>query len=96
VVGTEVEPERAERATKNLRAYPNVAVHAKDGAMFDPGECDAMLMNAGVPHALPLWLDRLSDGGRLVVPLTMTATPTVGVGLMTKIVRQATVIHSKG
>jgi protein-L-isoaspartate(D-aspartate) O-methyltransferase len=88
VVGTEVEPELVERAAKNLRAYPNVAVHAKDGAAFDPGECDAMLINAGVTHPLPLWLDRLRDGGRLVVPLTMAATPTVGVGLMTKIVRQ--------
>jgi len=53
----------------------------------NPGACDAMLINAGVTHPNPLWLDRLRDGGRLVVPLTMAMTPTLGVGFMTKIVR---------
>ena len=46
-----------------------------------------MLINAGVTHPSPLWLDRLRNGGRLVVPLTMAMTPTLGVGFMTKIVR---------
>ena len=86
VVGSELDAKLAERATINLRPYPNVAIHATDGAQFDPGECDAMLINAGVTHPSALWLDRLSDGGRLVVPITMAVTPTLGVGMMTKIV----------
>jgi protein-L-isoaspartate(D-aspartate) O-methyltransferase len=86
VVGSEVHPELAARAKENLSCYPNVTVHV--GAQFDPGVCDAMLINAGVTHPHPLWLERLREGGRLVLPLTMTATPTVGVGIMAKITRQ--------
>jgi protein-L-isoaspartate(D-aspartate) O-methyltransferase len=88
VVGIELHPDLATRAKENLSYYPNVTVHAGDGAEFDPGACDAMLINAGVTHPSPLWLDRLREGGRLVVPLTMGATPTVGVGVMTKIIRE--------
>lgn len=87
VVGSEVQPTLAARAQQNLRAYPNVAVHAADGATFDPADCDAMLVNAGVTHPAPLWLDHLRDGGRLVVPLTLATTPNLGVGMMVKIVR---------
>jgi protein-L-isoaspartate(D-aspartate) O-methyltransferase len=87
VLASEVRADLAGRAQENLRAYQNVAVHAADGAAFDPGACDAMLINAGVTHPNPLWLDRLCDGGRLVMPLTMAMTPTLGVGFMTKIVR---------
>ncbi|HEY6250592.1 MAG TPA: rRNA adenine N-6-methyltransferase family protein [Candidatus Angelobacter sp.] len=87
VVASEVDPGLAERAQNNLAEYKNVTVHAGDGATFDPGECDAMLINAGVtlPHAL--WLDRLGDGGRLVVPITMATSKTLGTGSMAKIVR---------
>lgn len=88
VVGVEVHPELAARAQQNLASYPNVTVHAADGATFDPGECDAMLINAGVTHPHPLWLNRLCEpGGRLVVPITLAATPTLGQGIMTKIIR---------
>jgi protein-L-isoaspartate(D-aspartate) O-methyltransferase len=85
VVGSEVNPELAERAKKNLSGYPNVTVHAGDGASFDPGECDGIFVNAGVTHPLPLWLDRLREGGRLVFPLTMTVVPARGVGMMVQI-----------
>ena len=88
VTGCDVQPELAARAKQNLSSYPNVTVAEGDGATFDPGECDAMLINAGATHPLPLWLDRLPEGGRLVVPLTMAMAPTRGVGVMAKIVRQ--------
>jgi protein-L-isoaspartate(D-aspartate) O-methyltransferase len=88
VVGIEVHPDLATCAKENLSCYPNVTVHAGDGAVFDPGACDAMLINAGVTHPSPLWLDRLREGGRLIVPLTMGATPTLGVGVMTRINRE--------
>jgi protein-L-isoaspartate(D-aspartate) O-methyltransferase len=88
VTGSEVQLGLAARAKENLSSYRNVTVFAGDGATFDPGECDAMLINAGATHPLALWLDRLSDGGRLIVPLTMARTPSMGVGIMAKIVRR--------
>jgi protein-L-isoaspartate(D-aspartate) O-methyltransferase len=88
VVGVELQPELAERAKENLAGYSNVRVEAGDGATFDPSDCDAILVNAGVTHPLPLWLDRLREGGRLVVPFTMAMNPTIGQGIMSKIVRQ--------
>ncbi len=88
VTGSEVHEELAGRARANLAAYPNVKVHAGDGAAFDPGECDAMLINAGVTHPHRPWLERLREGGRMVVPITMSAGGALGQGLMIKIVRE--------
>ena len=88
VVGCEVNPDLAGRAKENLSGYSNVTIVAGDGATFDAGECDAMLINAGVTHASPLWLDRLREAGRLVLPLTMATTPTLGIGVMVKMVRR--------
>jgi protein-L-isoaspartate(D-aspartate) O-methyltransferase len=88
VTAIEALPHLAARAKKNLSRYPNVMVHAGDGAKFDPGPCDAMLINAGVIHPEALWLDRLSEHhshpGRLVAPLTMAT----GQGIMAKITRE--------
>jgi protein-L-isoaspartate(D-aspartate) O-methyltransferase len=88
VVGLELQPKLAERAKKNMAGYSNVKVEAGDGATFDPGECDAILVNAGVTHPRPLWLDRLREGGRLVVPFTLAMNARLGQGVMTKIVRE--------
>jgi len=65
-----------------------VALHAGDGVKFDPGPCDAIFINAGVIHPHVLGLDRLTEQGRLVVPLTMAATPILGQGIMAKIMRE--------
>lgn len=88
VVGVEVNAPLAERARRNFDDRRNVEVHAADGARFDPGDCDAILVNAGATHPLPLWLDRLVDGGRLVVPLTMATSASIGAGVMTRVRRQ--------
>lgn len=88
VVATEVEPELAARAKENLSGYANVTLHAGDGAAFDPGQCDAMLINAGVTHPAALWLDRLKEGGRLLMPVTMPIGKTLGAGAMIKVVRE--------
>lgn len=87
VVGLELQPELAERAKQNLADYAQVTVEAGDGATFDPGDCDAMLINCGVTHPQVIWLDRLREDGRLVVPFTMAMNATIGQGMMTKIVR---------
>ena len=96
VVATEIDPELAVRARENLSSYANVEVHSVDGGEFDPGECDAMLINAGVTHPHPLWLDRLPEGGRLVLPITLATSETLGAGLMTKIVRHANWLSARG
>ena len=90
VVGSEVHSGLAARAKENLSGYPYVSVHAGDGAQFDPGVCDAMLINAGVTHPHPLWLERLREGGRLVLPITMTLAPmpSVGAGIVVRITRR--------
>ena len=82
VTACEVDPELAAGAAKNLAGYSNVTVHSGDGAAFDPGECDAILVNAGVTHVSALWLDRLHEGGRLVVPITFAIGPELGTGAM--------------
>lgn len=87
VVGLELQPDLAARAKTNLASYANVTVEAGDGAEFDPGECDALFVNCGVTHPQTKWLERLREGGRLVVPLTMAVNATIGQGLMIKIMR---------
>lgn len=88
VVASEVNPDLAARAKANLTSYSNVTVNATDGGTFDPGACDAIFVNAGMTHPLPLWLDRLNEDGRLVVPLTMAISPHVGMGVFTKVSRR--------
>lgn len=90
VLASEVDAGLAARARENLAAYPNVSVHAGDGAAFDPGECDAIFINAGVTHPHPLWLRRLSPRGRLVLPLTTVMDPAGvgGTGVVAKITRR--------
>jgi len=88
VLANEVDPELAERAQCNLASYKNVEVHGGDGAVLDPGTCDAMLINAGVTHPHSLWLDRLHEnGGRMVLPLTIAMAPNLGKGVMLRITR---------
>jgi protein-L-isoaspartate(D-aspartate) O-methyltransferase len=67
IVGSEVHAELGARASENLAEYANVRVEISEGnhEPFDPGDCDAMLINAGMTHPLPLWLDRMREGGRL-------------------------------
>jgi protein-L-isoaspartate(D-aspartate) O-methyltransferase len=88
VVAIDLDPDLAERARRNLSAYSQVSVHAGDGADFDPGPCDAMLINAGATHPCPLWLDRLTERGRMVIPLTAKGGENFGTGIMAKVSRE--------
>ncbi|MGH9440140.1 MAG: protein-L-isoaspartate O-methyltransferase family protein, partial [Terriglobia bacterium] len=90
VIASEVDAGLAARAQENLSAYPNASVHVGDGAAFDPRECDAIFINAGVTHPHPLWLERLSQQGRLVLPLTFTVDSDNigGSGIVAKITRE--------
>jgi protein-L-isoaspartate(D-aspartate) O-methyltransferase len=70
VLGIEFEADLAARGRENLRDLPWVRVVHGDGCRVDPGEVDAILVNAGATHPIPLWLDRLAPGGRLLLPIT--------------------------
>jgi protein-L-isoaspartate(D-aspartate) O-methyltransferase len=70
VVAIEHDAELAARARANLEPWQQVEVAAGDGRTYDAGEVDAIVVFAGSTHPAPLWLDRLADGGRLIMPLT--------------------------
>ncbi|MGA9867580.1 MAG: methyltransferase domain-containing protein [Acetobacteraceae bacterium] len=71
VTAIEFEPDLAARATVNLARYRNVTVVEADGTAvaFDPA--DVVYVNAGATRPVDAWLDRLTEGGRLVLPLTV-------------------------
>jgi len=47
-----------------------VRVVQGDGSRVDFAEADVIFVNAGATRPADLWLDRLRDGGRLILPLT--------------------------
>jgi protein-L-isoaspartate(D-aspartate) O-methyltransferase len=70
VVAAEIDSTLAERARVNLASLANVAVVAADGASYDPGPVDVIVVNAGATRPLPAWLAALKPGGRMLLPLT--------------------------
>ena len=89
VLMVEIDKELGCFAQQALQDWPNVEVVVADGTTFDPGFCEAMLVNAGVTHPHPPWLDRLNEGGRLLVPLTVEfPNSNVGKGALLKITRR--------
>ena len=53
-----------------LRCTPKVEVIAGDARSCEVGEVDLVIASADMTHPAPLWLDRLADRGRLLIPLT--------------------------
>jgi protein-L-isoaspartate(D-aspartate) O-methyltransferase len=70
VTGIEFEPDLAARATANLAGRTNTAILQGDGATLSFASADVIYVNAGATGPADIWLDRLKDGGRLVLPLT--------------------------
>jgi len=70
VTGIEYDSELAVRAKANLAPYPNVEIVKGDGALVSFGEADVIYVNAGCTRPAESWLDRLADGGRLILPMT--------------------------
>jgi protein-L-isoaspartate(D-aspartate) O-methyltransferase len=70
VTGIEYDPELAGKARTCLAPYPNVTIVEGDGAqaLFDPA--DIIYVNAGCTRPVARWLDGLTDGGRLILPMT--------------------------
>lgn len=88
ILAAEVEAGLASQARASLSRYPNVEVVEGDGGALDIGVRDAILVNAGVTHPTRLWLDSLTVGGTLVLPMTVEfGMPNVGKGLALRILR---------
>jgi protein-L-isoaspartate(D-aspartate) O-methyltransferase len=90
VVAVEIDKQLGARAESNLRPYGNIKVVVGDGSGSVPGPFDAIFVNAGCTGPLPIWLDQLAVGGRLLVPLTvgLPAYPGVGAGHMLLVTRR--------
>jgi|HubBroStandDraft_6_1064221.scaffolds.fasta_scaffold99371_2 protein-L-isoaspartate(D-aspartate) O-methyltransferase len=60
----------AARLAANFAGQPNVRALQGDGAQiaFDPA--DVIYVNAGATRPADIWIERLNDGGRLILPLT--------------------------
>jgi protein-L-isoaspartate(D-aspartate) O-methyltransferase len=70
VTGIEYDPELAARAKANLARQPNVEIVEGDGASVAFARAHVIYVNAGCTRPAEIWLDRLADGGRLIMPLT--------------------------
>ena len=70
VTGIEFDVDLAARAKANLAASGNVDVLEGDGARIGFAAADVIYVNAGCTRPAEHWLDRLKDGGRLILPLT--------------------------
>jgi protein-L-isoaspartate(D-aspartate) O-methyltransferase len=88
VVAAEIDSTLAEIAATNLTKYDHVKVLNRDGADVDPVPCDAILINAGVTHPHAAWLDGLSEGGVLVLPLSVGRNLGVNDAMVVEITRR--------
>ena len=91
VTGLEVDADLAARAQRNLADLPWATVEEGDGRGPFRDSFDAILVNAGVTHPEPAWLDAAAPGGRIVVPVTaaMAAMGTIGKGVLILLEKQA-------
>ena len=70
VTAVEFDSGLAARARGNLASRSNVSVYEANGAAMSFDTADVIYVNAGVTHPAETWLDALSPGGRLIIPLT--------------------------
>jgi protein-L-isoaspartate(D-aspartate) O-methyltransferase len=78
VVSVDIDSEVAAQAREHLASagYQDVTVVAADGAAGYPPSApyDRVIATVGVSDLAPPWLDQLSPGGRIVVPLDVRGT----------------------
>jgi protein-L-isoaspartate(D-aspartate) O-methyltransferase len=70
VTAIEFDSGLAERLAANFAEQPNVRALPGDGAQIEFDAADVIYVNAGATRPAGIWLDRLNDGGRLILPLT--------------------------
>jgi protein-L-isoaspartate(D-aspartate) O-methyltransferase len=90
VLGLEVDADLAARARGLVEPHLPIELRHGDGLAPPDERFDAILVNAGVTHPLPTWLDALEPGGHLVLPLTVSIPAmgtTLGKGILVRISR---------
>lgn len=75
VTAIEIEPSMAERARPALAPWPQVSLVHGDGASGPFSPADLIVASAGATHPLPVWIDAIKPGGRLLFPMTVTPGP---------------------
>jgi len=87
VDATEADEALARQAQVNLAHCRQVTVQHTTEATGVHASAHAILMSFGVTHLESAWLDRLCDGGCLLVSLTVPLNPSQGMGVLFKITR---------
>ena len=94
VTAIEFDPALAQRAEQNFSGSANVVVFQGDGASIPFDTADVIYVNAGATRPADTWLDRLNEGGRLILPLTAKKTlPAGGTSSIDSIVRHGAVFR---
>jgi protein-L-isoaspartate(D-aspartate) O-methyltransferase len=70
VTAIEYDSVLAGRLAENFSGQPQVRVVEGDGVEAEFATADVIFVNAGATKPADAWLDRLADGGRLILPLT--------------------------
>jgi protein-L-isoaspartate(D-aspartate) O-methyltransferase len=90
ITAIELDAGLADRAAANLAGLRHVRVLHGNGALipFDPA--DVIYVNAGATRPAEVWLDRLNENGRLILPLTASGFPNTDFrkGAVFRITRQ--------
>ena len=71
----EFDSDLAARFAANFVGARNIKVVQGDGACVPFDSADIIYVNAGATKPAEAWLDRLADGGRLILPLTAGEFP---------------------
>lgn len=79
VMGIEYEPWLAAAAASALSDRPNVELLSGDAHALVEGPADVIVASCGFDHIPVRWVRALTEGGRLMLPLT-TASPLPGIG----------------
>ena len=71
ITAIEYDPGLATRLAVNFAGQSDVRAVQGDGTKIDFDPADVLYVNAGASRPVDLWLDRLKDGGRLILMLTL-------------------------
>ena len=98
VTAIELDRGLAERASNNFSTSRNVRVVNGDGTREAFDAADVIYVNAGASRPVAMWLDRLKDAGRLILPLTAKGFPggDINGGRIFRIERQGSDFLAKG
>ena len=75
VTAIEFDTELAARLAANFGGARNVSVVQGDGSRVAFDSADIIYVNAGATKPAEAWLDRLTEGGRLILPMTAGEFP---------------------